>query len=201
MTDTPILPGISRILIACEYSGTVRDAMRSLGHDAVSNDILPTTVAGPHIQGDCLEAVLSEKWDMIIMHPPCTALAVSGNRWYGQGMPKNAERHKAIEWTVDLWEAAKEQSDRVCMENPVGVLPIKATQYIHPWQFGHGETKRTGLWLHGLPELVPTDIVEGRENLIHRMPPSKDRGLLRSKTYQGIADAMAAQWGAVNRNE
>jgi len=185
------------VLIACEYSGTVRDAFRALGHAAVSNDILPTTSEGPHIQGDCLEAVLSQRWDMIIMHPPCTALAVSGNRWYGQGMPKNDERLKAIEWTMNLWEAAQAQSDRVCMENPVGVLPVKPTQYVQPWQFGHGETKRTGLWLAGLPELLPTDIVDGRENRIHRMPPSKDRGLLRSKTYQGIADAMASQWGAL----
>ena len=182
------------ILIACEYSGTVRDAFRAKGLEAVSNDILGTTAEGPHIQGDCTEVIGSREWDMIIMHPPCTALAVSGNRWYGAGMPKNEERAAAIEWTRDLWELAKKQSPKVCMENPVGVLPIKPTQYIQPWQFGHGETKKTGLWLHGLPELVPTDIVEGRENRIHRLPPSKDRGLIRSKTYQGIADAMAEQW-------
>lgn len=184
-----------RILIACEYSGTVRDAFRALGHEAISCDLLPTDAPGPHIQGDCIPVIKSRHWDLIILHPPCTALAVSGNRWYGKGMPRNAERLEAIRWTLDLFELAKSHADSVCMENPVGVLPVPASQYIQPWQFGHGETKRTGLWLHKLPLLVPTELVDGREQRIWKMPPSADRWKLRSTTFSGIAAAMADQWG------
>ena len=182
------------VLIGCEYSGRVRDAFISKGHDAVSCDLLPTDAQGPHIQGDVMQAIRSRQWDLIIMHPPCTALAVSGNRWYGKGMPKQDERLKAIRWTMALWELAKHHSDRVCMENPVGVLPMPPTQYIQPWQFGHGETKKTGLWLHNLPPLVPTNVVEGREQRIWKLPPSADRWKIRSETYKGIAEAMADQW-------
>lgn len=183
-----------RVLIACEYSGKVRDAFLRLGHDAMSCDLLPTDAPGPHYQGDVLD-IIGDSWDIIIMHPPCTALAVSGNRWYGRGMPKHQERIKAIEWTMMLWQRAKDNA-RVgaCMENPVGVLPVPPSQYIQPWQFGHGETKKTGLWLHNLPPLEPTNIVEGREQRIWKLPPSKDRWKIRSETYQGIADGMAAQW-------
>lgn len=184
-----------QVLIACESSGTVREAFRALGHDAWSNDLLPADDGSPHhIQGDCVAAIQSRQWDLIIMHPPCTALAVSGNRWYGKGMPRHNERLEAINWTVALFELAKQHAPRVAMENPVGVLPVPATQYIQPWQFGHGETKKTGLWLHNLPLLVPTNIVEGRQQRIWKLPPSADRWKIRSKTYQGIADAFAAQW-------
>jgi len=195
-----------RVLIGCESSGTVREAFRALGHDAWSCDLLPADDGSPfHLQEDItsllamvspsrLTAGAFDRWDLIIMHPPCTALCVSGNRWYGKGKPKHAERLKAIEWTVALWEQAVRVCPRVCMENPVGVLPMKATQWVQPWEFGHGETKRTGLWLHGLPLLRPTDIVEGREQRIWKLPPSADRWKIRSKTYQGIANAMAAQW-------
>lgn len=187
------------VLVACEYSGVVRDAFIAKGHNAISCDLLPTDRPGPHIQGDCIDAIKSRQWDLIIMHPPCTALAVSGNRWYGNGMPKHNERLDAIKWTLDLWELAKRHARiGVAMENPVGVLPMKPTQYIQPWQFGHGETKKTGLWLHNLPPLVPTDIVEGREQRIWKLPPSADRWKIRSTTFQGIADAMAAQWGTTN---
>lgn len=183
------------VLVACEYSGTVRDAFIAAGHDAVSCDLLPTDKPGPHIQGDCIP-VIKQGWDIIIMHPPCTALAVSGNRWYGNGMPRNQERIKAINWTLALWEIAKKHARiGACMENPVGVLPIKPAQYVQPWQFGHGETKKTGFWLHNLPPLVPTDVVDGREQRIWKMPPSADRWKIRSTTFQGIADAMAEQWG------
>lgn len=184
-----------RVLVGCEYSGRVRDAFIKRGHDAVSNDLLSTESPGPHIQGDVFEAVMMGGWDLIILHPPCTALAVSGNRWYGRGMPKHSERVEAIRWTVRLWNYAKANAVRVCMENPVGVLPMKPTQYIQPWEFGHGETKKTGLWLENLRPLLPTDIVDGREQKIWKMPPSKDRAKLRSLTYQGVADAMADQWG------
>jgi site-specific DNA-cytosine methylase len=186
------------VLVACEYSGVVREAFAARGHDAWSNDVLPSEQPGNHIQGDCNEAIASREWDLIVMHPPCTALAVSGNRWYGEGMPRNDERRAAIEWTVNLWNTARKMTPRVCMENPVGVLPVKASQYVQPWQFGHGETKKTGLWLHNLPPLVPTNVVEGRENRVWRMPPSPTRGLERSRTYLGIADAMADQWGGLH---
>jgi hypothetical protein len=191
-----------KVLVACEYSGVVRDAFTSLGHDATSNDLLPTDVPGKHIVGDCVEVIASQRWDLIIMHPPCTALAVSGNAWYGTGMSKNAERVRAIEWTLDLWRLACEHADSVCMENPVGVLPIKPTQYVEPWMFGHMETKKTGLWLHNLPKLVETNNVwwetmrlpKRERQRIHYLPPTPDRWKIRSTTYAGIAEAMATQW-------
>ena len=185
-----------KVLIGCEYSGKVRDAFIRRGHDAVSCDLLETDSPGMHIVGDICDVIRGSIFDVIIIHPPCTALAVSGNRWYGAGMPKHQERINAIKWTVDLFDLAKQYARvGVCMENPVGVLPIKPTQYIHPWQFGHGETKKTGLWLHNLPPLEPTNGVEGREQRIWKLPPSDDRWKIRSTTYQGIADAMADQWG------
>ena len=184
-----------KVLVACETSGEVREAFRALGHDAWSCDVLPADDDSPyHHQCDMLELLKPGQWGLIIMPPPCTALCVSGNRWYGRGKPKHSERLQAIEWTMAAWHRAIEVCPRVCMENPVGVLPIKATQYVQPWQFGHGETKRTGFWLHGLDPLKPTDIVEGREQRIWKMGPSADRWKMRSKTYGGIARAMAKQW-------
>jgi len=185
-----------KVLVACEFSGIVREAFRKLGHDAWSCDLLQSDDNSHyHIQGDCIP-VIKRGWDIIIMHPPCTALAVSGNRWYGSGKPKHKERLKSIEWTVSLFDLAKRHARiGVAMENPVGVLPMPASQYIQPWQFGHGETKKTGLWLHNLPPLEPTNIVKGREQRIWKLPPSPDRWKIRSTTFQGIADAMAAQWG------
>ena len=183
-----------KALIACEYSGVVRDAFLAKGHDAISCDLLPTDAPGPHIIGDCVPVIERGGWDLIIMHPPCTALAVSGNRWYGAGMPNHHERVESIQWTVKLWRKAMANAKAVCMENPVGVLPMKPTQYIQPWQFGHGETKKTGLWLHNLPPLEPTNIVEGREQRIWKLPPSADRWKIRSTTFAGIAEAMASQW-------
>jgi len=184
-----------KVLVLCEFSGVVREAFRKRGHDAWSCDLRPCELgATRHLQVDAFEALVTGL-DLIIMHPPCTALAVSGNRWYGRGMPKHQERLDSIKWTLGLWDKAVRTGARVCMENPVGVLPIKPTQYIQPWQFGHGETKKTGLWLRSLPELKPTKVVEGREQRILKMGPSPDREKLRSITYQGIADAMAEQWG------
>jgi hypothetical protein len=188
-----------RVLVACEYSGRVREAFRRRGHDAWSCDLLDSEDNSQHhYKQDCF-GVLKQGWDIIIMHPPCTALAVSGNRWYGLGMAMHDKRLEAMSWTEHLWRAALMFSDRVCMENPVGVLnkveSLPKPQYIQPWQFGHGETKKTGLWLHNLPPLQPTDIVEGRENRVWLMPPSKDRWKERSRTYTGVAEAMAEQWG------
>jgi hypothetical protein len=185
------------VLIGCETSGTVRSAFRKLNRNAISCDLLPADDGSEHHwQDDVRNAIVapSIQWDLIIMHPECTKLCVSGNRWYGKGKPKHSERIAAIEWTMNLWELAKQHATRVCMENPVGVLPLKATQFIQPWQFGHGETKKTGLWLHNLKPLQPTNIVDGRVQRIWKMAPSPDRWKIRSKTYQGIADAMAMQW-------
>lgn len=185
-----------RVLVACECSGRVRRAFRGRGFDAWSNDLKPADDGSPfHIQGDCVAAIIGRRWDLIIMHPDCTALAVSGNRWYGKGMVYHQQRLDAIDWTTALWETAKENADHVAMENPVGVIPMPVTQYIQPWEYGHGETKKTGLWLHNLPTLAPTDIVEGRENRIWKMAPSATRKADRSITYLGVADAMADQWG------
>ena len=194
-----------KVLVGCEESGVVRRAFRDAGHTAFSCDLLPTRDDSIfHFQKDVFE-VIAEKgpWDLIILHPPCTALAVSGNRWYGRGTPRYYERLRSLGWTKALWDFAVYSSERVAMENPVGVIwrsapvygEIPPPQYIQPWQFGHGETKKTGLALHNLPELKPTNIVEGREARVHRMPPGKNRARDRSETYQGIADAMADQWG------
>ncbi len=195
-----------RILVAFEHSGIVRDAFRARGHDAWSCDLLPCDKGqNYHLQGDVSNLIRSKQvWDLIIMHPPCTALCVSGNRWYGRGMPKHEQRLASVRRTLLWWHTAISVAPAVAMENPVGVLPMRATQWIQPHQFGHPESKRTGLWLHGLPTLVPTDILptppSGRwENQTpsgqNRLGPSADRWKIRSKTYPGIAAAMADQWG------
>ncbi len=192
-----------RVLIACEYSGAVREAFRKRGHEAYSCDLLPADDCSQyHFKGDCWP-IIAQGWDLIIMHPPCTALAVSGNAHYGTGKPKNHLRAEAIEWTLSLYEHAKQYAPRVAFENPVGVLPVKPTQYVQPYQFGHPESKKTGLWLHNLPPLTDTDNVKhiydtlpkAEAQRIHYLPPSADRWKIRSTTYQGIADAMADQWG------
>ena len=180
-----------RILVACEYSGTVRDAFRALGHDAMSCDLLPTERPGPHYQGSVVD-ILDDGWDMMIAHPPCTHLAVSGARWWKD---KRDEQGVALDFVRRLMDAP---IPRIAIENPVSIISTairKPDQIVQPWQFGHGETKATCLWLKGLPKLVPTNVVAGREARIHKMSPGPDRWKERSRTYQGIADAMAAQWG------
>jgi hypothetical protein len=180
-----------KVLVACEFSGIVREAFRKRGHDAWSCDLLDTEIPGNHIKGNVIK-ILSDNWDLMVAHPPCTHLAVSGARWFKY---KKQEQQKAIQFFMELVNAP---IDRICIENPVSIMSThyrKPDQYIQPWQFGHGETKKTGFWLKNLSLLKPTNIVSGRENRIHKMPPSKDRWKLRSKTYQGIADAMAEQWG------
>ena len=179
-----------RVLVACEYSGVVRDAFIAKGHEAVSCDLLPTDSPGPHIQGDVRD-VLGDDWDLMIAHPPCTHLAVSGARWFKN---KEVEQAESLEFVRFLLDAPIE---RIALENPVSVISSrirKPDQIIQPWQFGHGETKATCLWLKNLVPLVPTDIVDGREARVHKMPPSPDRWKLRSTTYTGIASAMADQW-------
>jgi site-specific DNA-cytosine methylase len=180
-----------RILIACEYSGTVRDAFIAAGHDAISCDLLSTESPGPHYQGDVTD-ILGDGWDMMIAHPPCTHLAVSGARWFKD---KVEQQREALDFVRMLMNAP---IPRIAIENPVSIISSrirKPDQVIQPWMFGHGETKATCLWLKGLPKLTPTNIVRGREARIHKMPPSPDRWKERSRTYAGIAAAMAQQWG------
>lgn len=181
-----------RVLVACEYSGRVRQAFRNIGHDAWSCDLLESEDGSPfHIQGDVIP-LLSEDWDLAIFHPPCTHLAVSGSRWFKDKVKEQAE---ALAFVQTLMDAP---IPMIAIENPISVISSrirKPDQIIQPWQFGHGETKATCLWLKGLPKLTPTNIVEGREARVHRMPPGPDRWKERSRTYQGVADAMAAQWG------
>jgi hypothetical protein len=180
-----------RVLVACEFSGTVRDAFAGLGHDAWSCDILPTDKAGNHHQGDVLE-ILNDGWDLMIAHPPCTHLAVSGARWFKEKVREQAE---ALDFVRALLNC---KIPKIALENPISIISSKIRkpdQIIQPWQFGHGETKATCLWLKNLPKLTPTKVVDGREPRVHMMPPSADRWKLRSMTYQGIADAMAEQWG------
>jgi len=179
-----------KVLVACEFSGAVRDAFAARGHTAMSCDILPSETPGAHHRGDVRD-ILGDGWDLMIAHPPCTHLAVSGARWFKD---KQAEQAEALDFVRLLLSAP---TPRIAIENPISVISSrirKPDQIIHPWQFGHGETKATCLWLKGLPPLVPTDVVDGREARVHRMPPGPDRWKERSRTFQGIADAMAEQW-------
>lgn len=182
-----------KVLIACEYSGRVRDAFIRAGHDAMSCDLLPTDSPGPHYQGDVL-GIIGDGWDMMIAHPPCTHLAVSGARHFA-AKRADGRQQAALQFVAALLAAP---IPRIALENPISIISSairKPDQIIQPWQFGHGETKATCLWLKGLPSLKPTNIVAGRSDRIHRLPPSFDRWKIRSTTYQGIADAMAEQWG------
>ena len=180
-----------KVLIACEFSGVVREAFRAKGHDAWSCDLLPTEISGQHIQGDVL-AVLDDCWDLMIAHPPCTHLAVSGARWFKE---KKKEQAEALIFVRKLLAAPIR---RIALENPISIISSKIRkpdQIIQPWQFGHGETKATCLWLKGLPLLKPTKIVSGRDGRVWKMPPSENRWKERSRTFQGVADAMADQYG------
>ena len=193
-----------KVLVACEYSGRVRDAFRARGHDAISCDLLDTEVPGPHIVGDALAAIRDVKPDLLIAHPPCTYLANSGVRWLYGGKGTTID---PVRWALMCEGAAffrrllNADVPMVAVENPVmhsharRLVGEGATQYIHPWQHGHGEQKSTGLWLRGLPLLVPSDVVEGREQRVWRLGPSADRWKERSRTFSGIASAMAEQWG------
>lgn len=195
------MPRPLRVLIACEYSGAVRNAFRSLGHHAVSCDLLPSETPGPHYQGDVSE-ILDAGWDLMIAHPPCTHLAVSGAKHFHK---KEREQAEALEFVRLLLEAP---IPRVALENPVSVISSrirKPDQIIQPWMFGHEATKTTCLWLKGLPHLVPTQIVDkGARHVTksgrslpewYNLPPSADRWKIRSATFSGIAQAMAEQWG------
>ena len=182
-----------KILIACEYSGRVRDAFTARGHYAMSCDLLPTDAPGLHYQGDVFD-IINDGWDLMVAHPPCTHLAVSGARHFAAKQASGVQQ-EALAFVQRLLDAPIE---RIALENPISIISShirKPDQIVQPWQFGHGETKATCLWLKNLPLLYPTNIVSGREAKVHRMPPSADRWKLRSTTYLGIANAMAAQWG------
>lgn len=186
------------VLVGCEESQTLTAAFRLAGHESYSCDLLPTR-GNPawHYQCDILEVIPSRRWGLIILHPDCTAMAVSGNRWYGPGMPMYGKRVEAIAWTVRLWDVAKQYGDRVALENPVSVIfgfLDAAVFYVQPFQHGHGETKKTGFALHNLPPLKPTKWVTGREQRVWKMPPSPTRKRDRSQTFKGIADAIVTQW-------
>jgi hypothetical protein len=182
------------ILIGCEFSGTVREAFRRRGFNAVSCDLLPTEIEGPHYQGDIFD-ILCEGWDVLIAHPPCTYLARSGLHWNNKKPGRAQKTEEGIKFFLDL---VNSPIPFKALENPIGCLSTryrKPDQIIQPWQFGHGETKATCLWLQGLPKLEPTNIVEGREQRLWKLPPSPTRSKERSRTFVGIAEAMANQWG------
>jgi len=182
-----------RVLVGCEYSGRIRDAFRRYGHYAMSCDLLPTEVEGPHYQGP-VEDILADGWDLAVFHPPCTHLAVSGSRHFPEKIA-DGRQQAALEF-VRLLMASP--IPRWALENPVSVISSAIRppdQIVQPWEYGHGEVKATCLWLKNLPRLKPTDCVEGRNPRVHLMPPSPDRWKERSRTYQGIADAIGEQWG------
>ena len=181
-----------KVLVACEYSGRVRDAFIAQGHDAISCDLLPTESDGPHYQGDVTD-ILNDGFDLMVAHPPCTHLAVSGSRHFWR---KKKEQKEALDFVRLLMDAP---IDRWCIENPVSVISSAIRppdQIIQPWEHGHGEVKSTCFWLKNLPKLKPSNCVEGREPKVHMMPPGPDRWKLRSTTYEGVALAMGQQWGA-----
>lgn len=185
-----------KVLVACEFSGIVRDAFIAKGHDAWSCDLLPSERPGPHIQDDvlCHLEENGDQWDLMIAHPPCTHLAVSGARWFPEKRV-DGRQEEAIRFFVRLIKAPIE---KICIENPIGIMSNvyrKPDQIVQPWQFGHGEVKATCLWLRELDPLVPSIIVDGRSPRVHKEPPSPERWKNRSRTYPGLADAMAEQWG------
>ena len=190
-----------KILVACEESQAVTIELRRLGHEAYSCDIIPCSGGHPewHLQQDVIP-LLTQKWDMILAFPPCTHLAVSGARWFA-AKRADGRQQNAIDFFMRF---ANSDCPRIAIENPVGIMSTvwkKPDQIIQPWQFGHGETKKTCLWLKGLPPLIPTEIVEGREQRIWKMPPSEDRAKNRAKTFPGIARAMAEQWAGDIRED
>lgn len=183
-----------KVLVACEFSGIVREAFKARGHDAWSCDILPTEIPGQHIQDDVLKH-LNDGWDLMIAHPPCTYLCNSGVRWLYTQTNRWERMYEAADFFYKLWNTSIKM---ICIENPIphkhAMLP-EYSQIIQPYEHGHNETKATCLWLKGLSKLEPSNIVEGREHRIHKMPPNQNRSKERSRTYKGIAEAMASQWG------
>jgi hypothetical protein len=193
-----------KVLVACEFSGTVRDAFTDAGHDAMSCDILPTETPGNHYQGDIRDVLNIPGWDILIAHPPCTYLTNSGVRWLHDPRPKFANRWNDMVDGAEFFRLfLHSKIPRIAVENPVmhgygyAAVGSRPTQFVQPYEYGHGETKRTGLWLKNLPQLTPTDVVEGRTARVHQMPPGPERQKERSRFFPGIANAMAAQWGGI----
>lgn len=186
-----------KVLVACEFSGTVRRAFEARGHWAFSCDLLPADDDSPwHYEGDCLK-VLRLGWDLVMAHPPCTHLASSGARHFAEKR-RDGRQQEGVRFFMRMVRACEKYATRWAVENPVGIMSTlfrKPDQIVQPWQFGHGECKATCLWLSGLPPLRPSKIVSGRVQRLHRLPPSPNRWRERSKTFLGIAEAMAAQWG------
>ena len=190
---------VYKVLVACEYSGRVRNAFADRGWEAWSCDLLESETPGNHFQGP-VEDIISDYWDLMICHPPCTDLAVSGAKHFAEKIA-DGRQQRALDFVRLLLDAPIKH---IALENPVSIISTKirkASQYIQPWQFGHGETKKTGFWLKNLPNLVPTNIVEGREARVHKMSPGPNRWKERSRTYEGVAQAMADQWGAYIENK
>lgn len=197
---------MARILIACEFSGTVRDAFIRMGHDAISCDLLDTESEGPHYKGDVFD-IINDSFDLMIAHPPCTYLTVSANKWYKDqperksGALVGEKRREARDQAKDFFmRLVNSNIPMHAIENPIGIMSTQyrsPDQIIQPWMFGHGETKATCLWLKGLPILQCTNIVDGRKQRLHELSPSKDRWKERSKTFPGIAYAMAEQWSKI----
>jgi hypothetical protein len=182
-----------KVLVACEFSGIVRDAFKAKGHYAVSCDFSASEKPGHHIQSDVLRIIDWYKWDLMIAHPPCTHTAISGARWWKDKDPQL--QRDAIDFFLALYNC---DISKICIEHPVSIISTvfrKPDQYIQPWQFGHGVTKKTGLWLKNLPLLQPTNIVNGRYPVIHYELPGPNQKKNRSRTFKGIAQAMAEQWG------
>ena len=180
-----------KVLVACEFSGIVREAFKVKGYDAISCDLLPSEIPGNHYKGDVRD-IIDDGFDLMIAHPPCTHLAVSGARWFKD---KKVEQKEALDFVRFLMDS---NIPKIAIENPISIISShirKPDQIIQPWQFGHGETKATCIWLKNLPLLQPTNIVDGRKDRIHKLPPSENRWKERSRTYEGIAKAMAEQWG------
>jgi len=188
-----------RVLVACEFSGIVREAFTRMGHDAWSCDFLPTEIpSDKHYQGDVFDLIDTEHYDLMIAHPPCTHLAVSGALHFHK---KKIRQRRALAFVQDLLDSP---ILRIALENPVSVISTKIRkpdQYVQPWMFGHGETKKTCFWLKNLPPLEPTNIVEGREGRVWKETPGPNRWKNRSRTYMGIAQAMAQQWGSLRPND
>lgn len=186
------------ILIGCEESQVLCGAFRRAGYEAFSCDVLPTRgVAEWHYEQDIMAVLPARKWALTILHPDCTAMAVSGNRWYGKGKPLHHMRLRAVEWTLGLWDLSKQHSERVALENPVSVIfkHLPDVFYLQPYEHGHGETKKTGFATYNLPKIRPTNEVPGREQRVWKMPPSETRKRDRSETYSGVATAIVSQWG------
>lgn len=186
-----------KVAVICEFSGIVRDAFLECGHYAISFDLLPSESSrGPHVEGDVFSVGRDyfSTFDLAVCHPPCTHLAVSGARWFDQKREEQEAALDFVRWLMHL------PVKRIAVENPISIISTrirKPDQIVQPWQFGHGETKATCFWLKNLPKLVPTNVVIGRENRVHRLPERPDRWKDRSRTYQGIAAAMAQQWGGL----